>query len=115
MSTMAEIPPAAALCVALRNPSHSVRPGSLTCTWVSMTAGITSASPKSCNSAPAGTESQAATASMRPPRTCTEAGPCPNTRRLRTTVVIQSSRTIFAAPKPSSVSAENTCQLYWLP
>jgi hypothetical protein len=35
MSTIVVIPPAAAALVALAKPSHSVRPGSLTCTWVS--------------------------------------------------------------------------------
>ena len=35
MSTIVVTPPAAAARVALAKPSHSVRPGSLTCTWVS--------------------------------------------------------------------------------
>lgn len=35
MSTIVVTPPAAAARVAVAKPSHSVRPGSLTCTWVS--------------------------------------------------------------------------------
>ena len=33
MSTSVVTPPAAAAAVAVAKPSHSVRPGSLTCTW----------------------------------------------------------------------------------
>ena len=33
MSTIVVTPPAAAARVAVAKPSHSVRPGSLTCTW----------------------------------------------------------------------------------
>ena len=40
-------PPAAAAMVADRNPSHSVRPGSLMWTWVSTNPGTITASPKS--------------------------------------------------------------------
>ena len=35
MSTIVVTPPAAAAAVAVAKPSHSVRPGSLTCTWLS--------------------------------------------------------------------------------
>ena len=35
MSTIVVTPPAAAARVAVANPSHSVRPGSFTCTWLS--------------------------------------------------------------------------------
>ena len=35
MSRIVVTPPAAAARVAVANPSHSVRPGSLMCTWVS--------------------------------------------------------------------------------
>ncbi len=41
MSTSVVTPPSAAARVAVANPSHSVRPGSLTCTWVSTTPGST--------------------------------------------------------------------------
>ena len=39
MSTIVVTPPAAAAAVAVANPSHSVRPGSLTCTWLSTSPG----------------------------------------------------------------------------
>ena len=35
MSTIVVTPPATAARVAVAKPSHSVRPGSLTCTWLS--------------------------------------------------------------------------------
>ena len=48
MSTIVVTPPAAAARVADAKPSHSVRPGSLTCTWVSTRPGSsTSSSPRS--------------------------------------------------------------------
>ena len=47
MSTSVVIPPAAAARVAVANPSHSVRPGSLTWTWLSTSPGITTSAPKS--------------------------------------------------------------------
>lgn len=47
MSTMVVIPPDAAACVAVTNPSQSVLPGSLTWTWLSTTPGITARSPAS--------------------------------------------------------------------
>ena len=40
MSMIVVTPPAAAALVADAKPSHSVRPGSLTCTWVSTSPGI---------------------------------------------------------------------------
>ena len=53
MSTMVVTPPAAAARVAVAKPSHSVRPGSLTCTWVSTRPGSsTSSSARSTVSAP---------------------------------------------------------------
>ncbi len=45
MSKIVVTPPAAAARVAVSNPSHSVRPGSLTWTCVSTSPGITTASP----------------------------------------------------------------------
>ena len=39
MSTIVVTPPAAAAAVAVANPSHSVRPGSFTCTWLSTSPG----------------------------------------------------------------------------
>src|SRR5258705_4695388 len=44
MSTIVVTPPAAAARVAVSNPSHSVRPGSLTCTCVSTIPGDTTRS-----------------------------------------------------------------------
>ena len=50
MSMSVVTPPAAAARVALANPSHAVRPGSLTCTWVSTSPGSSTSSPRSCDS-----------------------------------------------------------------
>ena len=51
MSTTVVTPPAAAARVADAKPSHSVRPGSLTCTWVSTRPGSsTTSSPSSTTS-----------------------------------------------------------------
>ena len=44
MSTIVVTPPAAAARVALAKPSHSVRPGSLTWTWVSTSPGSSTSS-----------------------------------------------------------------------
>jgi hypothetical protein len=48
MSTMVVTPPAAAarvaVAVAVAKPSHSVRPGSLTCTWLSTRPGSSTSS-----------------------------------------------------------------------
>ena len=55
MSTRVVMPPAAAARVAVQKPSHSVRPGSLTCTWVSTRPGSRTWSPRSSRRAPAGT------------------------------------------------------------
>ena len=44
MSRIVVTPPAAAAAVAVAKPSHSVRPGSLTCTWVSTMPGISTSS-----------------------------------------------------------------------
>ena len=55
MSTIVVTPPAAAARVAVANPSHSVRPGSLTWTWVSTRPGrSTSSSARSTVLAAAG-------------------------------------------------------------
>jgi len=47
MSQIVVTPPAAAARVAVANPSHSVRPGSLTCTWESTRPGSSARSPRS--------------------------------------------------------------------
>ena len=44
MSTIVVTPPAAAARVAVAKPSHSVRPGSLTCTWLSTSPGSSTSS-----------------------------------------------------------------------
>ena len=44
MSTIVVTPPAAAAAVAVANPSHSVRPGSFTCTWLSTSPGSSTSS-----------------------------------------------------------------------
>ena len=53
MSTIVVTPPAAAAAVAVANPSHSVRPGSFTCTWLSTSPG-SSTSPSARVTVPAG-------------------------------------------------------------
>ena len=56
MSISVVTPPAAAARVAVVKPSHSVRPGSLTCTWVSTRPGSsTSSTPRSTTRTPDGT------------------------------------------------------------
>jgi hypothetical protein len=47
MSMILVMPPAAAARVAVSNPSQSVLPGSLMCTWASITPGMITALPKS--------------------------------------------------------------------
>ena len=47
MSISVVTPPAAAALVAVAKPSHSVRPGSLTCTWVSTRPGSSTSEPGS--------------------------------------------------------------------
>lgn len=79
MSSRVVMPPAAAARVAVQNPSHSVRPGSLTWTWVSTRPGMRTSSPKSSTRAPAGASvSYGRTASMVPPVTATDAGRVPS-------------------------------------
>ncbi len=45
ISTIVVTPPAAAAAVAVAKPSHSVRPGSFTCTWLSTSPGSSTSSP----------------------------------------------------------------------
>jgi hypothetical protein len=70
-------PPAAAARVAVENPSQSARPGSLICTCVSTTPGITTKSPASCTVAPETISSNAETAAITPPSTCIAAARSP--------------------------------------
>ena len=74
MSTIAVTPPATAARVALAKPSHSVRPGSLTCTWLSTRPGRSTSSSARVT-AVAGASSNPVTAVMRPSSLCTAAGP----------------------------------------
>ena len=86
MSRIVVTPPAAAARVAVSNPSHSVRPGSFTCTWVSTTPGRITRSPASISGTPEGTSSNGATRSMRPSATWMHASRTPSgvtTRRPR--------------------------------
>ncbi len=78
MSTIVVTPPAAAARVALANPSHSVRPGSLTWTWVSTAPGSRARSPRSVTPGLAWTASGRVTAVIRPPARWTAAGPTPS-------------------------------------
>src|SRR5579863_56932 len=70
MSTSVVTPPAAAASVAVSNPSHSVRPGSLMCTWVSTSPGrSTSPSARRTIERALSSVSNGATTAMRPSRT----------------------------------------------
>ena len=87
MSTSVVTPPAAAACVALSKPSHSVRPGSLTWTWLSTRPGSRTRSPTSSVGVPGSTAPSSTTATIRSPRTSTAPARSPSgvtTRRLRT-------------------------------
>src|SRR4051812_45697695 len=93
MSTMVVTPPAAAARVAVAKPSHSVRPGSLTWTWVSTSPGSsTSSGPTSTTvavpSCAARSDSYGSMAAIRPSRTPTQRATSPApviTRRARNT------------------------------
>jgi hypothetical protein len=90
ISTIVVTPPAAAARVAVANPSHAVRPGSFTCTWVSTTPGITTSSPTSTTGTLPGADGVApgATPTILPARIAISAGPTVpplTTRRLRST------------------------------
>src|SRR4029079_9013997 len=89
MSTIVVTPPAAAARVAVSKPSHSVRPGSLTCTWVSTRPGSsTSSSPRVTVRAALGGASYAEIAARRPSPTPTQTEdsvPPTIARRARTT------------------------------
>jgi hypothetical protein len=79
MSISVVTPPAAAARVALAKPSHSVRPGSLTWTWVSTRPGRRISRPGSSSTAAASGESpKPATAAIRPARTVTVTGRMPS-------------------------------------
>jgi hypothetical protein len=54
MSAMVVMPPAAAAAVAVANPSHCVRPGSFTCTWLSTSPGSSTHSSGTMTSPAAG-------------------------------------------------------------
>jgi hypothetical protein len=80
MSTIVVTPPAAAAAVALAKPSHSVRPGSLTCTWLSTTPGISTSSGANRTSerASTGASGSSSTAEIRPASTTTAPGRGPS-------------------------------------
>ena len=89
MSITVVTPPAAAARVAVANPSHSVRPGSFTWTWVSTRPGSSTWTPGSSSVRAASRAAPGpATAAIRPSRTATVAGRTPSgvtTRCARTT------------------------------
>ncbi len=66
MSTRVVTPPAAAARVAVANPSHSVRPGSLMWTCVSTIPGMRTESPQSITGTPDGASSIGPTRSIFP-------------------------------------------------
>ena len=78
MSMIVVTPPAAAARVAVAKPSHSVRPGSLTCTWVSTRPGSSTSSSASSRSRAAGRSASYAGQTRR----CARPGrPRPGSRR----------------------------------
>ena len=86
MSTIVVTPPAAAALVADSKPSHSVRPGSLTCTWESTIPGSsTSSEPSSTTAAARSPRSDpgASTATICPSLTATSAPRSPSGRTAR--------------------------------
>ncbi len=97
MSTRVVMPPAAAARVAVQKPSHSVRPGSLTWTWVSTRPGSRTSSPRSSRRAPSGTgASWGRTAVIVPRATATDAARGPSgvmTRVERSTSSVSDTRT----------------------
>ena len=98
MSTIVVTPPAAAAAVAVANPSQPVRPGSLTCTWLSTRPGSRTWSPGR-STVPGGASPYPATAVIMPPENSTVAGDSPpgvTTRRARI------APAPLTAPTPSS-------------
>src|SRR6476661_1394377 len=84
MSMMVVTPPAAAARVADAKPSHSVRPGSLTWTWVSTRPGRSvSSSASSITSAPERPLPSGSIATILPPRTPTSRAAMPAVVRMR--------------------------------
>ena len=71
MSTRVVTPPAAAARVAVSKPSHSVRPGSLMCTWVSTRPGQDASSPASSTRAGRHVVPRRRPATILPPATWT--------------------------------------------
>jgi len=83
-ATSAVMPPAAAARVAVSNPSHSVRPGSLTWTCVSTIPGEITRSGTLNTLAPVGSSpSNATMRSMTPPSMCNAAERTPSGRTMR--------------------------------
>ena len=77
MSISVVTPPSAAARVAEAKPSHSVRPGSFTCTWVSTSPGSSTRSPRSRSWTASACARYGSTASIRPPATHTAAAAVP--------------------------------------
>src|SRR3954453_4761152 len=97
MSTIVVIPPAAAAAVAVANPSHSVRPGSLTCTCVSTSPGMITKSPASRRTAnPCSRSSYAPTRRMRPSRHWIVAGDTPSGRTTRVDRITNSVMPLYS-------------------
>ncbi len=93
MSMMVVTPPAAAARVAEAKPSHSVRPGSLTWTWVSTRPGSrVSSSASSMISVPARPLPSGSMATILPPRTPTSRGAMPAVVRMRWPRMTRSKR-----------------------
>ena len=74
MSMQAVAPPAASAAVPVAQPSQSVRPGSLKCTWASIAPGST-CRPRASSSSPAGRRARARSRRSRRPRSRRRPGP----------------------------------------
>jgi hypothetical protein len=107
MSTIVVTPPAAAAAVAVANPSQPVRPGSLTCTWLSTSPGSRTSS-AARSAVPGGASSYPVTAVIMPPENSTVAGHSPlgvTTRRARIAPVPFTAPTPLVAARPASPPA----------
>ena len=91
MSTIVVTPPAAAARVAVWNPSHSVRPGSFTWTWVSTTPAITTEFPTSSRWRASGARPGASRAVIVPSVIASAAGATPSSVTTRELVITRSA------------------------
>ena len=106
MSRMVVTPPAAAALVALAKPSHSVRPGSLTCTCASTRPGRrVSSGASSTTSSPSSPAPRGAMAAILPSRMPTSRGAKPSSPKTRSPRSTRSKRVPSAVTSPAPAPA----------